>query len=325
MNDRSVSLLDNYNIEVLRTFKGRGAILCETNQGLLILKEYEGHHERVLFQDALLTMIQEKGFQNSERILKNKEQELLTRDQDGKFYVLKTYFEGRECDVRDMEECRQAAGTLAKLHRVSQMEEPMPGAPVMRNAQTEFEKHNKELRRVRKFLKERSQKTDFEISLMKYYDYFFYLALQTTEELQDFQGEEAAHFVCHGDYQYHNIICSGGEMNLINFEKYICDSPVRDLCLFMRKLLEKSNWVQNVGFELIDAYNRERPLEREEYQQLYYRLSYPEKFWKIVNFYFNSGKAWIPGKNLEKLNKVVDQEKDKKIFLEKFKSKYGVC
>ena len=99
MNDRSVSLLDNYDIEVLRTWKGRGAILCETGQGILILKEYTGHKEKALFQDALLTMVKENGFENVEHILKNKDQELITQDQEGVSYILKTYFEGRECNV----------------------------------------------------------------------------------------------------------------------------------------------------------------------------------------------------------------------------------
>ena len=324
MNDRSVSLLDNYDIEVLRTWKGRGAILCEANQGIFILKEYTGHREKVLFQDALLTMIQERGFLNAEGIIRNKEQELLTQDQDGISYILKTYFEGRECNVRDMDECRQAVSTLARLHQVSRMEEIMFGTLTSRNAQADFEKHNKELRRVRKFLKERSQKTDFEIYLMKDYDYFFHSALQITEELQAFKGEEEIFSACHGDYQYHNIIVSDGEMNLINFDKCVYDIPVRDLYLFMRKLLEKSGWAQNVGFELVDTYNRVKQLEKEDYLQLYYRLAYPEKFWKIVNFYFNSGKAWIPGKKLEKLKKVTEQEKDKQIFLKRFKEKYGI-
>lgn len=324
MNDRSVSLLDNYDIEVLRTWKGRGAILCEANQGIFILKEYTGHREKVLFQDALLTMIQERGFLNVEGIIRNKEQELLTQDQDGISYILKTYFEGRECNVRDMDECRQAVSTLARLHQVSRMEEIMFGTLTSRNAQADFEKHNKELRRVRKFLKERSQKTDFEIYLMKDYDYFFHSALQVTEELQAFKGGEEIFSVCHGDYQYHNIIVSDGEMHLINFDKCVYDIPVRDLYLFMRKLLEKSGWAQNVGFELVDTYNRVKQLEKEDYLQLYYRLAYPEKFWKIVNFYFNSGKAWIPGKNLEKLKKVTEQEKDKQIFLKRFKEKYGI-
>ncbi|MDE7444456.1 MAG: CotS family spore coat protein [Lachnospiraceae bacterium] len=325
MNDRSISLLENYDIEVLRTWKGRGAILCETKQGVLILKEYAGHREKAAFQNALLTMVKERGFENVESILKNKEQELLTQDQDGTLYILKTYFEGRECNVKDMEECRQAVRVLAQFHNVSYADNSLlSGVGEPRYAYMEFEKHNKELRRVRKYLKDRGQKTDFEICLIKNYDYFFNLALQLAEELRFYQKEEEKRFICHGDYQYHNIIVAGNQMNLINFEKCVSESPVRDLYLFMRKLLEKSGWIESIGFELVDTYEKVRPIEKEEYRQLYYRLAYPEKFWKIVNFYYNSGKAWIPGKNLEKLNKVTEQEKDKQKFLEKFKSRYGI-
>ncbi len=324
MNDRCVSLLDNYDIEVLRTWKGRGAILCETGQGILILKEYAGHKEKAVFQDALLNRVREKGFQNVESILRNREQELITRDQEGNSYLLKTYFEGRECNVKDMEECRQAAETLAAFHRASQMAAPFLGVQPVHPVHVEFEKHNRELRKVRKFIKGRGRKTDFEICLMKNYDYFFNLALQVTEELQSFRNRGEGYFACHGDYQYHNIIVSGNGMSLINFEKCAIDSPVRDLYLFMRKLLEKYSWAENVGFELVNAYHRIRPLEKEECLQLYYRLAYPEKFWKIVNFYYNSGKAWIPGKNLEKVDKVVSQEEDKQAFLRKFKSRYCI-
>ena len=49
---------------------------------------------------------------------------------------------------------------------------------------------------------------------------------------------------------------------------------------------------------LLAAYESVRPLKPYERQDLVYRLSYPEKLWKIVNFYYNSGKAWIPGKGL---------------------------
>lgn len=74
----------------------------------------------------------------------------------------------------------------------------------------------------------------------------------------------------------------------------------------------------------MQAYETVRSMEKEEYRQLYFRLAYPEKFWKIVNFYYNSGKAWIPDKNMEKLVRIIDQEKNKQQFLEKFKSQYGL-
>lgn len=327
VNDRHVSLLENYDMEVLRTWKGRGALLCETDRGILILKEYGGHKDKCLFQDAVLRMIQNRGFCNIETIIKNKEGELLTTDADGSFYVLKTYFEGRECNVRDKSECGLAMETLARLHKAGTVEDSMPPSGKMYTVHEEFEKHNKELRRVRKFLKEKSQKTDFEIYLMQCYEYFFQLAVRTAEAFNAYSSSlknQQPSVVCHGDYQYHNLLLAEDTLNIINFEKCAPDSPVRDIYLFMRKLLEKSDWSAAVGFDLLEAYEKENRLEKEDYIQLYYRLTYPEKFWKIVNFYYNSGKAWIPGKNLEKLVKVHQQEKEKIEFLRNFKEKYGI-
>lgn len=333
VNDRAVSVLENYEIDVLRTWKGRGAILCESDKGLLILKEYAGPKDKIMFQDALLTVIKEQGFQMVESILKSKEGELIVYDQDKIPYILKTYFEGRECNIRDTRECIQAVKTLAHLHNASDM-------PVFEGSyddvgfciNKEYEKHNKELRKVRKFLRDKSQKSNFEIFLLKHYDYFFDLALQVTEEARFYLQEtpQAAkvksRIVCHGDYQYHNILSlneKSSDFAIINFEKCVRDNPVRDLYLFMRKLLEKSGWSAELGNALLDAYNSERRMTREDYMLLYYRLIYPEKFWKIVNFYYNSGKAWIPGRNLEKLEKLLLQEPDKVSFLENYKNTYG--
>lgn len=337
MNDRRVGLLDNYDIEVLRTWKGRGAILCEATQGetqgrtprVMILKEYTGPRDKILFQDALLTHVREQGFLNVEQIVRSKEGELLVQDQEGTQYILKTYLEGAECNVRDMDECKQAVAVLAALHKASDIKNNptlMDGKSTFQ-IDKEFEKHNKELRKVRKFLKEKGQKTDFEIYLMKSFDYFLDFALQVTEEFKKYLNDRSvsdSHIVCHGDYQYHNILFAGGGIHLINFEKCILDNPVRDLYLFMRKLLEKSNWSDEVGDTLLLSYGKEREMNEHEHIQLYYRLFYPEKFWKIVNFYYNSGKAWIPGRNMEKLEKLMDQERDKRTFLENYRTKYGL-
>ncbi len=74
----------------------------------------------------LLERLQEKGFEQAEKIVKTKDQELLVQDQEGSAYILKTYVEGRECDVRDMEECRRAVNVLARLHIASKWEEALP-------------------------------------------------------------------------------------------------------------------------------------------------------------------------------------------------------
>ena len=90
MNDRAVSLLDQYEIEVNRTWKGRGAILCESDHGLLIMKEYAGPVEKVKFQDYLLKHIKESGAVRVESILRTKEGEMIVYDQDRVAYIVKT-------------------------------------------------------------------------------------------------------------------------------------------------------------------------------------------------------------------------------------------
>lgn len=324
MNDRAISLLNHYDIEVLRTRKGRGAILCDTDKGCLIFKEYTGNPEKIKVQNRLLEKVLESGTVPVEAILKTKEEALLIEDTDGKKYALKTYFENRECNVRDMEECREAVKTLAGLHNIMCLgrEETQELGISAFSIGKEYEKHNKELRKVWRYLRGKGQKSFFETALLQEYDYYLEQALEMTEEWQAFARESDLEYIreqgmfCHGDYQYHNIIKAGFGFSVINFERCLMDNPVRDLCLFMRKLLEKSNWSEKLGDGLLDAYNSVRPLSARSFVELYYRLAYPEKFWKIVNFYYNSGKAWIPERNREKLSVLSGQEKEKQAFLD---------
>ena len=61
MNDRALGVLEQYDIEVLRSWKGRSAILCETKTGIRILKEYKGGQERLLTQKKTVGENKRKG------------------------------------------------------------------------------------------------------------------------------------------------------------------------------------------------------------------------------------------------------------------------
>jgi len=321
VNDRAINLLEQYEVEVHRSRKGRGAIICDTDKGCLILKEYTGKEERIQLQNQLLTHIQEKGTIKTESIIPTKEGALFVRDNDGAKYILKTYCEGRECNIYDSVECAQVVKTLAVLHQSMELpEENVEQIPLF-SQQNEYEKHNKELKKVRKYLQQRSQKTEFEICLLHAFDYFLDQAISVTEEWKQYESVNKSNsdkkcLFSHGDYQYHNILHCDKEWFIINFEKCTRDDPIRDLYLLLRKLLEKSNWSVELGKDLLLTYEQERPISAISRIDLFYRLSYPEKFWKIANFYYNSSKAWIPDRNREKLQKVISQEKEKQYFLE---------
>ncbi|MEG1846879.1 MAG: CotS family spore coat protein [Lachnospiraceae bacterium] len=323
MDDRAVNILEKYDMKVLRTWKGRGSILLETEKGTRILKEYIGSREKLLLQDKLIQHMKQQGVTLIDEFERNREDEILNVDVDQKSYVVKTYYEGKECSVWDPQECKMAVERLAALQKTMQMntEQECIFLPVV-SLEKEYEKHNKELKRIRNAIRDKSQKTEFEIYLLHHYDYYYEQALQAYERTMQtdwttfYEQIKGQGNLCHGDYQHHNIMMNRQGVAVINFEKYVLDSRVRDLYMFMRKVLEKNMWSRSLGTELLSAYEAISPLQKQEKIQLFDRFLYPEKFWKIVNAYYNSGKAWMPMRHMEKLEKLIQQEKTKEQFMQ---------
>ena len=67
----------------------------------------------------------------------------------------------------------------------------------------------------------------------------------------------------------------------------------------------------------MDTYLSVRTLSEEERRVLYAMLTFPEKFWKIINQYYNAGKAWVPAKNIDKLKVVISQNIQRRELIDK--------
>lgn len=321
MNDRVTGLLELYDIEAVRVRKGRGALLCDTENGCFIFKEYNGSEKKAALQDRVLVKLAEAGM-SCEQICPTKEGALFCQDTDGRKYMLKSYFDFRECNIRDGQECREAASTLARLHRHMLLAPEDRENFSVYSLTQEYEKHNRELKKVWQYLCKKGQKSSFEVTLIDRYPYFLNQALEISAEWKDFAQDSDRESVwekgclCHGDYQQHNILRGNREFSIINFEKFVMDNPVRDICLFLRKVMEKNNWNAELGESILHAYDVGNPLPARSFVELYYRMAYPVKFWKIVNFYYNARKVWTPEKNIEKLNVLMEQELQKQRFLD---------
>ena len=66
-----------------------------------------------------------------------------------------------------------------------------------------------------------------------------------------------------------------------------------------------------------DEYDKLKPLDDDDLDMLAAMLSFPEKFWKIINQYYNAGKAWVPAKNIEKLKTVIAQNMRRRELIDK--------
>lgn len=327
MYNRENQILEQYPFEVKQTVKGRGALICDTDQGLKILKEYRGSEGRAEFLYCLLEYLKEHGQEYIDCIVKNKEEKAITIDTDGTAYMVRNWYEGKECDTKNREDILRAVQQLAKLHKVMR-EFPLEIPEYLKGKDNtlllENEKHTRELKKVRNYVYSRKKKNDFEQKFLQSYSMFYREAEQVLEvQRRELERTDTGSIygICHGDYNQHNVIFTSQGPIVLNFEKASYDVQAGDLGNFMRKIMEKHNWNMGLGVDMLSSYEKVRPMTTEELQQLYIRLAYPEKFWKIANHYFNSSKAWVCGRNIEKLEKIIGQNEAREAFLLLMKQK----
>ena len=90
---------------------------------------------------------------------------------------------------------------------------------------------------------------------------------------------------------------------------------LKDLYTFMRKILEKNNWDIKIGYGMFAEYDRIIRLNSEKMELLYIFFAFPEKYWKLMNGYYNARKSFFPVKNLEKLEKLIEMNSARKNFI----------
>lgn len=372
MNDRAVSLFEQYDITVESTRKGRGAIIAKTELGEIALVEYEGSEAHLCMEYAILESLQAVDKQQSrERIIPNKQGQLYCTDYEGKKYIVKYFFDGKECNVYEESECVLAARALATLHRcmrgldlasvppikrpvlATNEESPLPLAssaaaadgeeqsvekdsisffstdPYLQDnwadeIKSELEKRTAELIRVRNYIRKMTRKNDFELAFLSVFEKYMQQAKKALSILDDGclsclqQLQTKEHMFSHGDCTHHNILQTRHGFMLVHFEHVGAHLQVKDLYLFLRKILEKNNWCFEKGKRILVAYQDELPLSEQELKYLYARFVYPEKFWKIANAYLNRHKSFPSQRQLEKLIALEEKEAYRQFFLKKW-------
>jgi CotS family spore coat protein len=329
--DKLEEIIKQYPFQVYSRKRVRGAFWLETDKGLRLLRECNLSQARILFEEKIKAKLQEQGYQDVDFFCKNSREEYVTRDIYRNQWCVQWWYPGEQCDIKQRESVLRAATHLGKLHRLLRLggcgEEDYIQKESVRQ---EMERHNRELKRVRSYIRGKKQKNETEICLLNSFDLFYGQACLAETLLQESGYEQLWERtvqqgrVCHGSYTYHNLLFYGSRTITTNFDKAEVGIQIRDLYDFLRKVMEKNGWEGEIGLDVLSAYGKERSLEKEEQILLYAMLLYPEKYWKLVNFYYNSRKSWISSRNLEKLIRIRAQEENRADFLKELKGVFNV-
>lgn len=320
MYDYGLSTLTQYGLTAETTTRTRGALLCRTERGLLLLREFHGSEKKIQAQQELLLELQSGGM-NVDPYLANQSGSLITSDKDNIPYTLQIWYEGRECDTKSREDILKSVRTLARLHK--SMKLSLNETYMEKSLQDEYTRHNQEIRKIRKYIRQKGPSNAFEKDFLASVGYFLKKGEEALQMLEDSGYEELRKTsmeegrVCHGEYNQHNVLMIKGGTAVTNFGRWSFDVQMADLYRFMRKILEKYNWDLGLAGEMLRAYYQVKPITPAEWQNLKVRFTYPEKYWKLANYYFSHNKAWISEKNVEKQRKLIAQREVWGAFAEK--------
>lgn len=326
MRDNELTILEQYDIDVKNTRKVRDAVLCESRQGLFLIKELRFSEKRLRMLEQLGEHLRQQGCDNIDWILKTRENELFCISEEGTKYFLKRWFSGRECDIHREKDILEATVNLTKVHLAlrgfADNESEGLYVTVAEDLRQEYFRHNREMKKVRSFMRDKVDKGDFEHTFLRHFDSMYATANSALERLENSNYEELLtgckrnRAIIHGDYNYHNVLMTYSGIATTNFEHVSNNIQVTDLYYFLRKIMEKNQWDTALGDKILNCYQKNIPFEKGELEYVAICLAYPEKFWKAANSYHRSRKVWIPSKNLEKLELVIRQTEEKKAFLE---------
>lgn len=328
MADYALEILDRYDLKVHKTNRIRGGFLCDTNKGYFAILEYTGTKRRLEFQKKLLDEMERQQVIHVDWILPDQEEKLSNQASDGKEYLLRRWYGGKEADLQKVREVCQLSQALAMVHELYQYWQKLPQAgewtepsPKCGCILEKYKRYQAEMKRASRYIERKSRKQDFERMLLKEYESFARMADASLAGIEQAEKElwhkspEKFTRLRHGNYTYHSLCINGMERYVSGCGMARTDLQLKDLYTLIRKSMEKTNWNWDTGKTLLSGYEGFLPLTKEERQLLSAMLAFPYKYWKILNRYMNSGKAWIPEQSRTKLERILEQRKKKEDYL----------
>lgn len=306
----------------------RNSFICETNQGVKVIKAIDGDIPQLLFQHSAKEHLYEKGFKCIDRFnISDKNTPYYIHE--GIVYSMTEWVEGRECDFDNIYDIIKAISTLADMHKVSKGLIPVEGSQIKFDERDFFliiNKRIKELYTVKKRITKQSNMRDFDLLFLKHYKYYEGLCIRSLEWLNKtnfieikIKAEREKYFY-HNDYTYHNLLMvPNGSLYVTRFEKCRYGLPIYDLVSVLKRIMKKQEWDIKLAYKILSLYSEKVNIS-EEKNLLISLLIFPNDFLKVCNRYYNTRRTRVSQNLLKKLILIIEQKQNVAKFIEYIES-----
>lgn len=320
--DREVA--ENYGLEVRNLVPYKDTFMIVTPQGRKVMRKILFSPERLWFVHGAKEHLAGNGFTGVDRYLCTLNGEPCFNF-DNSCYTLVDFIDGRESSFDNDNDVQRAAITLAELHRASRGYIAPEGCKVQDDLGKLPGYFSKRLDDIKKMKKQAKKgKSRFDQLFLENVDYFCEIGESAAAELaissygRLVESTKEKGIFCHHDYTHHNIIMDGERVVVINFDYCCFELKVYDIANFIRRKMRKCDWDISKTEMIIHSYNSVETLSNEELAVMKIILQFPQKFWRVVNRYYNSRRSWSERSFAIRLQEVIDEIGPHKEFIKNY-------
>ena len=328
MKEIAEKIRDNFNIDVSNISPFRDNYIIYSNSKKILLKKVLMSPERICFIHNAKKHLMKNNFQCLDEYLLSKNDEPYIKI-NNTLYTLTPIIDGIEINFEKSDDVINSSYLLANFHKFSRgffLPENTFVKDELGKLPSVYKKRLNEIKKVKKIAS--STKTKFDYLLLEYIDYFFNLGTKVIDKLEKSNYMDLVHKTkkegsfCHHEFTHNNIINNNGIYFLINFEFCCYELKIYDLCNLIKRKLRKCNWDIKEAKKILDFYQEKIPLSNDEFYIMKLMIMFPQKFWRVINSYYNSKKNLSEKIYITKLNNVINEITPIEDFLEKYDTLY---
>jgi len=316
-------LWDGYGLKCVGGSRIRTGFLCKTEQGWREVRRYPAKIENIEFEYGLRQHLLKNGFQGLPHVCLTKEEK--------PFFLLENvpYVVEIPAAGQPMEESEEnfvkGAELLAQLHNAGKgFQTPFPKNSIGKLADV-CQKRSAEFMRIQKRIHRQSGYNPLDLIIKQQYHT---VQIQLKKASDVFQStlyrtacSDAAqnHEICHNSFKGEHVLCDEqNHLYVTGWEHASFDVPLLDLAAYIRRFVKKTQADPRVGEKILKAYDKQKRLKKQDCLLLKGFLTYPEKFLRLCNEYYNKRRVCVSPAVRERMENCILADQKLKAFLECF-------
>ena len=303
-----------YGLKVISSAKSRGNLICKTDRGVKELKKTLADEKRLLFEHDAKEHLYSHGFEALDRYIETLDKTPFCII-DGSRYVLTDFKPSQSLDLGEKTGLLRGAEQMAVMHNAAwglySRAEPLTFGQL---AQV-YERRSKELSKIKKRIEKTPRLSSIDIMVLDNFDYYRERSDDAVSMLKSSgymklaadAGERRT--FCHNSYKGENIRVRDGteDIFITGFTRCAYDCHVTDLAEYLRRYLKSPDADIRTLLDVIKAYDKIKTVTKTEMDVMLAMLTYPYKFMKLVNEYYNKRQVYISGAQKDRFERCIAQ------------------